>query len=604
MHKHLLSLLTHRLSKEIIFIKFLFLLPMVTQAQITATTSNNYFSVSGFQNFEMPTATDVVLIGANPFQVVVSTTPTPVLHWDNNVGSTGSVTITGFSGTIFLDDVILARSSSGAYVTAIIGARVMLSNNTTDIVLIKAQWNGSSFGSISSNTIDTRTSNTDWFDRVSLAKVKYNGLIGTTQGVAAVWQKNGEIKMNQGIYDYTTTNFSWYNFKYDVFPGLSGTLKHPDISMSMKAYVHYWDPINLYNQGNIVAIQTNGSTQSIVSFSFSSLETGGVPVPDYTPAFKTYYSTSSASEEYRTPKILMCFNSGGAPGYGNMLTFNKLDNTNKKSFVLLASVDILTPLLFNLNQNLETSCSSNYNYKYTGFPSIAMIQTSHPYSLWFTEDIEVVWQQVDCSGSNFCGINAISKRYNFDVNTGWTPLNSNQYLYISSDITKNTVFPSIAATAVFSTPPNNTYCQNFYSFGIMDKITNANGQVGYKKTSCNGGTLFTGENFYNTEMIAGNGGMGKNKNIHADLKDQGTNDKDPVIYPNPARNILKIEAKNGEGMNKIEIYNATGNLLKRIDFSMSQQKDIKVSDLANGYYYLKIYAINNRVATKKIMIIH
>ena len=73
------------------------------------------------------------------------------------------------------------------------------------------------------------------------------------------------------------------------------------------------------------------------------------------------------------------------------------------------------------------------------------------------------------------------------------------------------------------------------------------------------------------------------------------NNLEVKLYPNPVRDILNIEIEND--IQSIEIYNIQGQKVLS-----SNQKQINVSDLATGMYMVRIQDIDNKIATKKIVI--
>lgn len=579
--------------KTVVF-SFLLFTSVNSHSQITATTPNKYFSIANFEYFSMPTETDVIDLGSSQLQVIISSTPTPTLHWDDYSGHTGILSITGFSGTVFMDDVTLLKPISGNGVIAVISARVLLSNNTTDIVLLCASWNGSSFSYIGSTYVDNRGSNFDWFDRASIATYEAGVEAGNRQEIVIVWQKNDAILLNEGYYSFSTNTINWYNNNVSVFNGAGGTFRHPDIA---KKSLIYYAGTNTFERGsNIIALQTSGNIQNLVNFCYLSNESSPTLIPVNSPVFTTLYSTTAQYEELRTPRVL------SAP-QGIVSAFNKLDNQNKKSYIhMLATIQNRT-YLFDSNTGLESACTGNLKYKYTGFPQLAFTQSS-PTSLQWNMDYEVVWQQMFCSGIDFCSINAVSKRYSRKRGDNPLPygeyhtIYNDQFFYISSDLNKNTFFPSIAAI------PNEFSLNmglNFYSFGVIDKATSLNGQIGYKKTNASSGTLFTEKSITNNVNTF-------QSNAYKDDVSISRNDQQRLsklhTYPNPAHNFVDIAAGNEEPVYRIEIYNVTGILIRRLSFSPSYNKQINVSNITNGYYYLKIYSGSNTIITRKIAIIH
>ena len=175
-----------------------------------------------------------------------------------------------------------------------------------------------------------------------------------------------------------------------------------------------------------------------------------------------------------------------------------------------------------------------------------------------------MWQQVACSGSNVCTINAIAKRFVWNYLTGIitqpAPI-GNQYLHINQTLTLNSFFPSIAAL------PNS--CQNFYAFGIMDKTTSANGKIGYKKTSCSANSL------RQLPTIA------------------AVNNKQQQVYtyPNPVQDALIIQLNDVTIKTyQIQLINTQGMVVKDYKTQASNTITIAVNAIPAGNYVLKIAA--------------
>ncbi|MDD3080510.1 MAG: T9SS type A sorting domain-containing protein [Paludibacter sp.] len=69
---------------------------------------------------------------------------------------------------------------------------------------------------------------------------------------------------------------------------------------------------------------------------------------------------------------------------------------------------------------------------------------------------------------------------------------------------------------------------------------------------------------------------------------------DISVFPNPANRYLHIQSS--EKVNKIEIYSAPGNIV----LSQTEVTNIRISDLAKGIYFVKIYSPETTI-TKKIV---
>ena len=76
---------------------------------------------------------------------------------------------------------------------------------------------------------------------------------------------------------------------------------------------------------------------------------------------------------------------------------------------------------------------------------------------------------------------------------------------------------------------------------------------------------------------------------------------DEVMYPNPAKDFLYIDNKE-QLIEKIEIYSIIGSLVKRIDLDHRAKVKISVSDFQEGSYIVRIYDLNNKIYTRKIVV--
>ena len=69
-------------------------------------------------------------------------------------------------------------------------------------------------------------------------------------------------------------------------------------------------------------------------------------------------------------------------------------------------------------------------------------------------------------------------------------------------------------------------------------------------------------------------------------------ERDYSVYPVPARDQVTVE---GPGIVSVEVFNAMGQLVKRISDINADHSVITVSDLASGSYLLRIGTINGNV---------
>jgi hypothetical protein len=555
------------------------------RAQISPVTPNDNITLANYLQFEVPTATDArqFRVGRAPlvFQLVVTTSPVPQLHWDYG-GMKGALNITGFgSNTVFLDDVLLLRSENTGSMVALISCRE-IAGATTNIWLVPATWNGGTFSFTqltgSHILLGSRASSTDWFDAVRIST--FSGGSQTAQDrqeVGAVWQQGGRILVNDGYYYFATNTMTFFRSQADAFPQLTtGTFKHPDISRRTTSI-----------ENTIIAIRQVGLTQTINSTTYGLDEFTTIYYHDNNPL--TLGTVSKPAGEFRTPRVEKAWK----PYF--MATVNLLDHANKKSYIMAGTDDASVPVI-TVNQALESACSNNTNYLYTGFPAITIASNGGDGSP--SPSFEIAWQQIQCNGTDFCNISAISKRYDYYVVSLNTPSHvdvqlSNQYLHINADLTRNSVFPGIVSL------PNT--CLTLYSFGIMDKTTSLNGGLVIKNTSCNGTAIRAG-----VKEPAGDAPLTETPQLTTEEMSKAglaaTNRF--AVYPNPARDILYLEMMESKETYTASVYNSSGGLVKRSGILAGRKSAMNIQELTAGTYYIKVTSKNGENFIRKIVIVH
>ncbi|MGZ4100214.1 MAG: T9SS type A sorting domain-containing protein, partial [Bacteroidia bacterium] len=73
--------------------------------------------------------------------------------------------------------------------------------------------------------------------------------------------------------------------------------------------------------------------------------------------------------------------------------------------------------------------------------------------------------------------------------------------------------------------------------------------------------------------------------------------KEIIIFPNPADDYLNLIIKDNFDYSVIELFGETGQLIRKIP-AKKQDAKIDVSDLPNGFYFLKITANEKTLALK------
>ncbi|OEK08002.1 hypothetical protein A8C32_16215 [Flavivirga aquatica] len=72
------------------------------------------------------------------------------------------------------------------------------------------------------------------------------------------------------------------------------------------------------------------------------------------------------------------------------------------------------------------------------------------------------------------------------------------------------------------------------------------------------------------------------------------------LYPNPARNVINLSAKNNLNLTKLEIVDIHGRLIKSIPIKNISEKEINISEFNKGIYLMNIYS-KNGMTSKKII---
>lgn len=564
---------------------FLLLAGSTSHAQIHSTTpdetlitaiGNSYFA------FELPTETDALLLSNGiPVQVMISTAtaPNPEFHYNYNNGQyVGSRPINknAIPGALHLyaDDVALTYN--GSNLVAFITCRADMGGGNTQIYIYRAVWItfSNSFNiSGAPQLVDSRTETNpvDYFDRVKIAYKNNGSSTGMPYNteLAVTYSKNGNIIIQS--WQLSNGNITLDAVRSDLFSG--GNFSGPDISIGDEG--HYAVSA-VYRSGNTSKIQVQVSDHVIGDLSHSWY-------------WWWAYSITDANKKIR----IACIDE--AHKYDWVLSFDELDNQQRKSDVVVVARsfqlgapqgvgnpaqsyvnDFSSPYF--VNAESESFCSNNFNYVYTGFPSVKYNSDG--------ANFETVWQQVACVcySLDFCNINALSKRFilDYDNNSAISLVSSvspEMYVSNSDRFVKNTVFPAIASIR--------DGCSNFYSFGKMDDGTSENGEVCYKKSSCNSIAL---RPF--TTAISNNINLATHETLG-----------NIQVYPNPASSLIRVTMKGFTGKITASLYSTTGAMLNTFNVSGKPFFIIDGAKLSSGVYLLKIADERGLLQLKKIMIV-
>ncbi|MEY8849341.1 T9SS type A sorting domain-containing protein [Psychroserpens sp. XS_ASV72] len=79
------------------------------------------------------------------------------------------------------------------------------------------------------------------------------------------------------------------------------------------------------------------------------------------------------------------------------------------------------------------------------------------------------------------------------------------------------------------------------------------------------------------------------------------NERDVLLFPNPAHNVLNVKNNSGIDLQRLDIYDVTGKLVDSLDLkSVNDKIEIPVGHYANGVYFLKLNTNSNTVIKRFI----
>ncbi len=121
-----------------------------------------------------------------------------------------------------------------------------------------------------------------------------------------------------------------------------------------------------------------------------------------------------------------------------------------------------------------------------------------------------------------------------------------------------------------------------------------------------GNLVANGENFTKTNIeginfvhdnFSGAAYIDNIKINNVELAVQSVQSKKLVTYPNPVKDVLKIELSQGEKIKVVEVYNAVGQKVAQF----SDQKEVSINNLKAGLYLVKVVTDKDSVYTTKII---
>jgi hypothetical protein len=77
-------------------------------------------------------------------------------------------------------------------------------------------------------------------------------------------------------------------------------------------------------------------------------------------------------------------------------------------------------------------------------------------------------------------------------------------------------------------------------------------------------------------------------------------DDDITVFPNPAKDFIRVHNYNDILTHKIDIFDLTGRLVQSVQTIEQQQNIIRLDHLGSGTYFMRIYT-NKGVVNKKII---
>jgi plastocyanin len=74
------------------------------------------------------------------------------------------------------------------------------------------------------------------------------------------------------------------------------------------------------------------------------------------------------------------------------------------------------------------------------------------------------------------------------------------------------------------------------------------------------------------------------------------------IFPNPAKDVIKISLENGFNNTRISLIDLTGKIIFDHSFAGTNEVTLNVGDLTRGYYFVKIFS-NNETITRRVILV-
>jgi plastocyanin len=74
------------------------------------------------------------------------------------------------------------------------------------------------------------------------------------------------------------------------------------------------------------------------------------------------------------------------------------------------------------------------------------------------------------------------------------------------------------------------------------------------------------------------------------------------IFPNPAKDVVKISLDNGFNNTRISLVDLTGKIIFDRPFAGTNEVTLNVGDLTRGYYFVKIF-LNNETITRRVILV-
>lgn len=85
------------------------------------------------------------------------------------------------------------------------------------------------------------------------------------------------------------------------------------------------------------------------------------------------------------------------------------------------------------------------------------------------------------------------------------------------------------------------------------------------------------------------------------VNDFALNSNSVNVYPNPSKGFFSVKLETGNAIEKVEIIDVTGKVIKTVAGNESDQLEVNTEAIANGVYFTKIYSNGSSVTKKAVL---